>query len=50
MTNDAAIGYAILSAKRIGWSKEDIRKLERMMYDMMDIKTEEEAEEVYRNT
>lgn len=50
MTNAAAIGYAIIAAKRLGLTKEQIRKLDRAMYEVMDEITEEEAEEVYRNT
>jgi len=54
MTNAAAIGYMILAAKRLQKAGENIpdeliRKLDRMMYDMMDVKSEEEAEEAYRN-
>ncbi|MGB9812423.1 MAG: hypothetical protein ACPLRZ_11645 [Thermovenabulum sp.] len=49
MTNAAAIGYMIMSAKEIGLKEEMIKELERMMEYMMDIKTEEKAEEVYRS-
>lgn len=49
MNNGAAIGYAMMAAKRLGYSKEQIRELEKMMYDLMDFKTEDEAEEFYRN-
>ncbi|MBB6672593.1 hypothetical protein [Cohnella nanjingensis] len=50
MTNAAAIGYMILAAKKLDWSIHDIHTLESMMVDMMDERTEEEAEEIYRNT
>ena len=50
MTNGAAIGYAIIAAKRLKLSEEMIKKLDRGMYEAMDEITEEEAEEVYRNT
>jgi len=49
MSNAAAAGYAIMAAKRLGLSKQEIRKLEAVMYALMDRFTEEEAEEVYRN-
>ncbi|MDG0791956.1 hypothetical protein OMP38_14650 [Cohnella ginsengisoli] len=45
MNNSAAIGYMILAAKRLGLDVETIKQLDRMMYDMMDVKSEEEAEE-----
>jgi len=50
MTNGSAIGYAIIAAKRIGLTPEQIRKLDRALYEAMDEITEEEAEEAYRNT
>lgn len=50
MNNSAAIGYMILAAKRLGLDVETIKQLDRMMYDMMDVKSEEEAEEVYRKS
>jgi hypothetical protein len=49
VTNGSAIGYMIMAAKRIEWSVTDIQTLESMMVDMMDLQTEEEAEETYRN-
>jgi Holliday junction resolvasome RuvABC DNA-binding subunit len=48
MTNEAAIGYAILALKELGYSEEEIRKIEKEMLYFMDMKTEEEAHEVYR--
>lgn len=50
MNNEAAIGYAILAAKQIGLTREQIKKLDRAMYEVMDEVTESEAEEVYRKT
>lgn len=50
MTNFAAIGYAIIAAKQIGLTSEQIKKLDSAMYEAMDEHTNEEAEEVYRNT
>lgn len=49
MTNSAAIGYMILAAKALNLDKDTIKKLERKMYEIMEFKTEEEAEEVYQN-
>ncbi len=49
VTNAAAIGYAIKAAKHIGLTPEQIKQLDRAMYDIMDVVSEEEAEEVYRN-
>jgi len=50
MTNGAAIGYAIIAAKWIGLTPEQIKKLDRAMYEAMDEHTEEEAERVYQST
>ena len=50
MTNAAAIGYAIIAAKWIGLTDEQIRNLDRAMYEAMDEIAEEQAEEAYRNT
>jgi hypothetical protein len=52
MTNQAAIGYMILAAKRLQQrgepiSKELISELKDMMRSMMDMKTEWEAERAY---
>ena len=49
MTNAAAIGYMILAAKDLKLDKEVIRQLESNMKYFMDMRTEEEAEEVYNN-
>lgn len=48
MTNQAALGYMILAAKRKGYTEEQIRELEGAMLYMMDMKTEDEAEKAYR--
>lgn len=48
MTNGAAIGYAIIAARWLGLTEEQIQKLERGMETAMDRYTEEEAEETYR--
>jgi hypothetical protein len=49
MTNGAAIGYALLAAKKMGFNKEKLVELERTMLGFMDLRTEEDAEEVYNN-
>lgn len=50
MTNGAAKGYAIIAAKWIGLSPQQIENLVRAMDTAMDEHTEEEAEEVYRKS
>lgn len=45
MTNGAAIGYAIMALKELGYSEDEIRKVERKMLYFMDMKTEEAHEE-----
>ena len=49
MTNGAAIGYALLAARRIGIAYDRLVQLEELMREEMDHTTEEEAEEVYQN-
>ena len=49
MTNGAAIGYMILASKKIGLDKETIEKLDMLMFQEMDMTTEDQAEEAYRN-
>ena len=49
MTNAAAIGYAILAAKRLGLDEVTIKKLDRAMYQEMDVTHEKTAEEAYRS-
>lgn len=49
MTNGAAIGYMILAVKHLGID-EFIEKLKRAMDEEMNLTTEEEAEEVYRQS
>jgi hypothetical protein len=48
MTNAAAIGYALMAAKKLGMNKEELKRLEAIMYGYLDFVTEEEAEEIYR--
>lgn len=50
MTNQAAIGYAILAAKRLNLAPIVIKAVEEAMYREMDERTEEEAEEAYRKS
>lgn len=49
MNNAAAIGYMIIAAIKIGLDNETISNLVSEMYKAMDLYTEEEAEEFYRN-
>ena len=49
MNNSAAIGYMILAAQQMGLDKETIRKLESAMNDVMDLFSEDDAEEAYQN-
>jgi hypothetical protein len=49
MTNGAAIGYALLAAKRMGFTEKQLQELEGIMRDYMDLVTEDDAEEVCRN-
>lgn len=46
MNNREAIGYMLLACKRLGYSKEEARKLFGEMYREFDFKTEEEAEKM----
>lgn len=48
ISNAAAIGYALLAGKKLGLSKEELKRLEAIMYGYIDLITPEEAEEVYR--
>lgn len=48
MTNAAAIGYALMAAKKMGMSHEELKRLEAIMYGYLDLVSEDEAEEVYR--
>ena len=50
MTSEAATGYAMLAAKQLNLAPIIIKALEEAMHYAMDEHTEEEAEEVYRNT
>jgi hypothetical protein len=49
VTNAACIGYAILAAKEMGLTQKQLQDLERSMRTEMDMTTEEEAEEAYKN-
>ncbi|SDF04558.1 hypothetical protein SAMN04488542_10555 [Fontibacillus panacisegetis] len=48
--NQAAFGYAILAAERVGLSENDIHRLVRVMNSQFDMKTLEEALEHYRRS
>lgn len=49
MKNAAAIGYAILVGKKLGMTQQELSDLESFMYHLMDIVSEDEAEEAYKN-
>lgn len=49
MTNEAAIGYAIIAARWLELDHKTIQKLERAMIEAMDEVTEDAAEGEYRN-
>lgn len=44
MDNRQAVGYMLLALKRLGYSKEQARKIYQEMYYTFDVYTEEEAE------
>lgn len=45
MTNSQAQAYAVVAMTRLGYDRETIRAVEREMYYLFDVLTEEEAEE-----
>jgi hypothetical protein len=49
VTNAEAVGYMILAAKKADLDEDTIRDLETRMISAMDIFTEDEADEAYRN-
>lgn len=49
MTNEAAIGYMILAAKKAAYDEKIVRVFETLMLEQMDFHTEKEAEQTYRN-
>ncbi|MNW38887.1 hypothetical protein D3C74_159650 [compost metagenome] len=49
-SNQAALGYVIMSGERAGFSEEDIQRLVRAMHNRFDMKTLEEAAEHYRRS
>lgn len=49
-SNNASLGYAILGAKKLGYSEEQIGKLIRAIYSEFDWKSVEEAKEVYNRS
>lgn len=48
ISNAAIIGYALLAAKELGLSKDELNRLEFIMRTALDEYTIEEAEEFYR--
>lgn len=49
-SNQAALGYVIMSGERAGFSEEDIQRLIRAMHNRFDMKTLEEAADSYRRS
>lgn len=49
MNNSTAIGYGLIALKSLGYSKKELEKFEAEMNYQLDMNTEDEAEEVYRN-
>lgn len=49
MDNGTAIGYALLACKKLGMSKEELERLEAGMHSLMDLVSEDEALEAYKN-
>lgn len=49
-SNNACLGYAILGAKRLGYSDEQTKELVRAIYSEFDLKTVEEARTVYERS
>ncbi|SHF97666.1 hypothetical protein [Ornithinibacillus halophilus] len=45
MTNREAIGYMLLACRSLDYNREQVKDLYGKMYNMFDIKCEEEAEE-----
>lgn len=50
MTNQAAVGYVILAARRLGYTEEQIKLLEIEILNRMDWISEDFAEQVYRKS
>lgn len=48
LNNAIIIGYALLSAREIGFSKDQLEQLEATMRSVLDEYTVEEAAEFYR--
>lgn len=49
-SNNACMGYAILAAKALGYSEEQIKQLVAAIYFEFDFKTVEEAKDVYNKS
>lgn len=50
MNNAACIGYAILAAKKAGFTQEQIQSLVNKIRDLHETKSEDEAEQTYRKS
>lgn len=49
-SNNATYGYMILAAEELKMDEEKISELRKAMYYQMDLKTVDEAKEVYNNS
>lgn len=48
MNNNAAIGYAIKAAKELGMDQKQIKFFVHEIEHQMDVKTEKQAEQAYK--
>lgn len=46
-SNNACLGYAILGAEKLGYSEKQIKELTRAIYGAFDMKSLDEAKDIY---
>lgn len=49
MNNQAAIGYMIMAANYLNLDSKTIKAMEEVMHEMMDTKSEDRAEKIYKS-
>lgn len=49
-SNNACLGYAILAAKQLGYTDDQIQKLVRAIHNQFDWKSVDEAKEIYNKS